>query len=339
MKISWVFDVISPFSYLGLKQLERLPPEVEIELVPVLFAGLLNHHGQIGNAEIESKRRFTYRFCLWRARALGIPMRVPPTHPFNPLSALRLIIAAGCSRRAVETVFDAVFLHGRDVADPAVIADLARQLDITDVAAALANPSVKQQLHDNTNWAIAHGVFGVPTFVVEGELFWGHESLEMLLDYLRHPASFGDPQMRRIDTLPIGVQRQRKQHAPMLHHVSLGVSDLGRAASFYDAVLAALGYVRVWADDTAIGYGYPGGGDKLAIKLREGGTAPSDGFHLAFSAPTRAAVQAFHAAALNHGGRDNGTPGLRSEYGPTYYAAFAIDPDGHRVEAVDKSTA
>ena len=127
----------------------------------------------------------------------------------------------------------------------------------------------------------------------------------------------------------------------MLHHLSLGVADIERAAAFYDAVLAPLGYVRVWADlrpgepDQAVGYGLPGGGDKLALKLRPSQQcALGAGFHLAFAAPDRSAVDAFHAAALRHGGRDNGGPGLRPQYGPHYYAAFVIDPDGHAVEAV-----
>jgi len=121
----------------------------------------------------------------------------------------------------------------------------------------------------------------------------------------------------------------------MLHHISLGVSDLGRSAAFYDAVLAPLGYVRVWTDSTAIGYGEPGGGDKLAIKLRkEGAMAPGPGFHLALSAPDRDAVTRFHEAALAHGGQDNGAAGLRPHYGPNYFAAFVIDPDGYRIEAV-----
>lgn len=210
MKISWVFDVISPFSYLSLKQLDRLPRTVEIDLVPVLFAGLLNHHGQIGNAEIESKRRFTYRFALWRARRLGIPMRMPPAHPFNPLQALRLVIAAGGDRRAAETVFDAVFMHGRDVTDPQVIAGLARGLGIQDAAAALSDPAVKERLRANTEWAIGRGIFGVPTFVVNGEIFWGHDALEMVLDYVREPTAFEDEEMRRVETLPVGVVRERK---------------------------------------------------------------------------------------------------------------------------------
>ena len=120
----------------------------------------------------------------------------------------------------------------------------------------------------------------------------------------------------------------------MLHHLSLAVSDLERAAAFYDAALAALGYVRVWTDATAVGYGEPGGGDKLAIKLQQNVVAPGPGFHVAFAAPSRAAVDRFHSAALKHGGTDNGAPALRPQYGPHYYAAFVIDPDGHRIEAV-----
>jgi 2-hydroxychromene-2-carboxylate isomerase len=210
LNLRWLFDVISPFAYLSLKQLDRLPRDVQIEYVPVLFAGLLNHHGQTGPAEIASKRRFTYRFALWRAQKMRIEMRLPPAHPFNPLMALRLIIAAGSHRRAVETVFDAVFLHGLDVTDPAVIADLARQVDIPDARAALEDPLVKKTLRDNTDWAIANGVFGVPTFVIGTESFWGHDALEMVLDYLKDPEQFRTAEMQKVERLPVGVVRTRK---------------------------------------------------------------------------------------------------------------------------------
>ncbi|MGR4846175.1 VOC family protein [Rhizobium sp. LARHSG275] len=130
----------------------------------------------------------------------------------------------------------------------------------------------------------------------------------------------------------------------MLHHASLGVSDIERSAAFYDAALAALGYIRVWDDirpgetGQAIGYGNPGGGDKLAIKHRpDGQRPPGPGFHLAFAAPSRQAVDRFYAAAIARGGGDNGPPGLRSHYGEHYYAAFVIDPDGHALEAVFNS--
>ena len=121
----------------------------------------------------------------------------------------------------------------------------------------------------------------------------------------------------------------------MLHHVSLGVADLQRSAAFYNAVLGELGYVQIWVDRTAVGFGPPGGGDKLAIKLRsDEAIVPAPGFHLAFAAPSRQAVQQFHQAALAHGGQDNGAPGLRPAYGAEYYAAFVRDPDGHAIEAV-----
>jgi len=121
----------------------------------------------------------------------------------------------------------------------------------------------------------------------------------------------------------------------MLHHVSFAVADLVRSAAFYDATLATLGYVRVWADSTAVGYGFPGGDDKFAIKLSPGPMAvPGPKFHLAFAAPSREAVARFHAAALHHGGQGNGVPELCPEYGEHYYAAFVIDPDGYRIEAV-----
>ncbi|MCA9706747.1 MAG: VOC family protein [Myxococcales bacterium] len=121
----------------------------------------------------------------------------------------------------------------------------------------------------------------------------------------------------------------------MIDHLSLGVADLARAGAFYDAVLATLGHARVWTADDAIGYGPPGGDDRLALWARPGAEPlPRPGFHLALTAPDPAAVRAFFAAALQHGGRDDGPPGLRPRYGPGYYAAFVLDPDGHRLEAV-----
>ncbi len=209
MQVSWVFDLISPFAYLSLKQLPRLPSGTRLELVPVLFAGLLNHHGQVGPAEIVPKRRFTYRFVVWRARKMGVPLVMPPAHPFNPLTALRLVIAAGSDRRAVETAFDFIWGRGRDASDEASLADLARELGVANPQAALSDPAVKQTLRTNTDWAIERGVFGVPTFVIGEELFWGHDAFEMAQDYLRDPSAFDDEQMKRIDHLPVGVTRSR----------------------------------------------------------------------------------------------------------------------------------
>lgn len=127
----------------------------------------------------------------------------------------------------------------------------------------------------------------------------------------------------------------------MLHHLSFGVSDLDVSARFYDAVLGALGWVRIWQDlrpgesGQAVGYGPPGGGDRFAIKQQSASVqVAGPGFHLAFAAPSREAVHRFHEAALASGGMDDGPPGLRPHYGPDYYAAFVRDPDGWRIEAV-----
>jgi 2-hydroxychromene-2-carboxylate isomerase len=211
LPVSWVFDVLSPFAYLAFARLRELPSDVELKIVPVLFAALLDHFGQRGPAEIPSKRRFTYRFVLWRARRLGLPLRMPPAHPFNPLAALRLVIAAGSDLRAAGTVLHAAFGEGRDLTDAAVIAELAAQLGVADPQSALADPAVKQRLRDNTLWASSRGVFGVPTLVIGEELFWGHDALDMALDYLAQPQTFADADMRLIDSLPIGAARTARK--------------------------------------------------------------------------------------------------------------------------------
>src|SRR5438105_14365966 len=120
----------------------------------------------------------------------------------------------------------------------------------------------------------------------------------------------------------------------MLDHISLGVRDLELSSRFYDAALGALGFRRVFEDRTAVGYGMVDGKDLLCLKLRTDAVAPGPGFHLAFSASSKTSIHAFHESALLVGGTDNGAPGLRPQYGAHYYAAFLVDPDGHRIEAV-----
>ena len=126
--------------------------------------------------------------------------------------------------------------------------------------------------------------------------------------------------------------------ALMLDHVSITVSDLPRAARFYDAVMAALRVPCVNRSDVAIGYGTrnrPEDDGHAYLSIRAaGGPIHADRRHWCFRAPDRAAVDAFHAAGIAHGGADDGAPGLRRHYHPHYYAAFLSDPDGNRVEAV-----
>jgi catechol 2,3-dioxygenase-like lactoylglutathione lyase family enzyme len=124
---------------------------------------------------------------------------------------------------------------------------------------------------------------------------------------------------------------------PVYDHLSIGVENLDRAAAFYDASLAPLGYECLWRNARAAGYGPPGfeGEAPFAIiQLGPEARPPAPGFHIAFVATSRAAVDGFHAAAIAAGGVDEGPPGIRENYDPGYYAAFVRDPDGHRIEAV-----
>ena len=190
--ITFWFDPISPFAYLAF---ERLPEALEgcsyaVNYRPVLFAGLLAHWGQKGPAEIESKRSWTFRHVDWWAHQHGIAIDTPAQHPFNPLPLLRLAIACGPNRRVVEAVMRHVWIGGADAADPARVATLARLLA---PARDPASTEVKSELRAATDEAIARGVFGVPTFELEGRLFWGVDALPMLRAALLGDAWFDGP--------------------------------------------------------------------------------------------------------------------------------------------------
>ncbi len=203
--VDWYFDFISPFAYLGLHQLGKLPDGVHIRYRPVLFAGLLGHWDNKGPAEIPPKRRWTYRYCHWQARQQGIPFRMPPAHPFNPLSDLRLCIAAGATADSVREIFHSLWATGGDPADPERIKGLADTLGVD--LAQLDTPAVKQRLRDETREAAERGVFGVPSLVIDQEIFWGTDALEFARAYLQDPSVIDNPEMRRLDRLPVGASR------------------------------------------------------------------------------------------------------------------------------------
>ena len=119
----------------------------------------------------------------------------------------------------------------------------------------------------------------------------------------------------------------------MIDHISIGISDIARTKRFYDAVLQPLGYRCLSEGADSLGYGKDAVTLWILAVARPVPPDPASGLHICFAAPTRKSVQAFHAAALTGGGRDNGGPGLRADYGPDYYAAFVVDPDGYRIEA------
>lgn len=209
MNVQWYFDFISPFAWLQLPKVLALRERVEIEPVPILFAAVLDKLGQLGPAEIPGKRDFTYRFVLWQAAREGVPLHFPPAHPFNPLSVLRLCIAAGGGWNAVEALFAQIWQRGEAADTPDALRATAASLGIADVEAALADAAVKQRLRENTEQALAHGLFGVPTLRINGELFWGNDATAMALDYLDDPHRFDTAEYRRISDLPEAVRRGR----------------------------------------------------------------------------------------------------------------------------------
>ena len=203
---TWYFDFVSPFAYICLHRLKELPPDLAIEYRPVLFAGLLNHWGQKGPAELPSKRRYTYRWSHWWAQSLGIPLRYPAAHPFNPLHHLRLAIACGSQPEAVRRIFDAIWTGGQDAADNRGFSALCKDLGINPED--LENPEVKNTLRKNTEEAVTRGVFGVPTFEIDGELFWGADSIGFLKDFLENPSVIKNQEMQRLDGLPVAAARR-----------------------------------------------------------------------------------------------------------------------------------
>ncbi len=208
-KATWYFDFISPFAYLQLARFPKLPDDLEITPVPVVFGALLQHWGQLGPAEIPPKRRFVYRFFQWNADQLGVPFAMPPRHPYNPLPALRLCVAAGGKIEHARAVFDVIYGQGLQPDSPVGIEAIARSLNISDPDAALCDPKVKEILRANTERAIGENVFGVPTFVVNGQVFWGGDATEMMLHYLDNSGLFETPEMKRISEMPMGTRRRK----------------------------------------------------------------------------------------------------------------------------------
>ncbi len=208
MELRWYFDFVSPFSYLHWQKLQRLPQAGRIVPVPIVFGAVLGELGIRGPAEIPGKRLFTYRRVQWQARHEEVELRFPPAHPFNPLAALRLCIAAGSTAQAVDAIFDWIWRDGHTGDSAASLEPVARVLGIYDIEAAIAAPEVRAALRANTEAAIAAGVFGVPTLSIDGELFWGNDAHGLMEAVLADPGCLHEGEMLRLATLPEGIQRK-----------------------------------------------------------------------------------------------------------------------------------
>jgi 2-hydroxychromene-2-carboxylate isomerase len=203
--LRWYFDFISPFAYLQWPRVRALLSTHAIVPVPILFGPVLDAVGQKGPAEIPRKREFTYRHVLWQARRQGTALKFPPAHPFNPLAALRLCIAAGSTPEAITAIQDWIWANGNAGDSIDALAPVAARLGVAPDA--IGSDAVKAALRTNTEAAIAVGAFGVPTLAIGDELFWGNDAHDFAVAALRDATLLDEPEMRRVATLPVGVRR------------------------------------------------------------------------------------------------------------------------------------
>ena len=206
MATRWYFDFISPFAYLQWPRIQALATRHAVQPRPVLLAALLDHHGQKGPAEIPAKRDFTYRHVAFKAARAGRPLRFPPAHPFNPLPALQLCLHAGATPAAIDATFDHVWAQGRAADSADALAPVAERLGV-DAARAIADPGAKAALRACTDEAIAAGVFGVPTLVHDGRLYWGEDATDMAEAAIAGDPLFDSPGFRAIADLPVAARR------------------------------------------------------------------------------------------------------------------------------------
>ena len=220
--VLFYYDPISPYAHLAF---ERLPQALEglnvaVRYRPVLFAALLQAHGQLGPAEIPGKRDWTYRQVRWLAQHHGARLDLPAAHPFNPLPLLRLGLCTATddapgetNRYVTELLFHHVWHGGADPLEPARLQAL--QLQLQDHMRQRGRPwcepdseTVKRRLRDNTEQALASGLFGVPSMVAGGRVFWGLDALPMLRESLEGGAWFQGGDWDAAHRLPVGVQRK-----------------------------------------------------------------------------------------------------------------------------------
>jgi 2-hydroxychromene-2-carboxylate isomerase len=185
--VTFYFDPVSPYAWLAASALARVEAAgARIVFQPVLFAALLNAHGNIGPAEVPAKRAYIFRDVMREAAGAGLAFKGPPGHPFNPLQALRMCLALTRQdqrRRFALAVMKSCWELGDDVSDPAVLLRLATACGLSgpSLQAAAQQPAVKMQLALETEKAIADGVFGVPTFRLGDQLFWGGDRIDALI--------------------------------------------------------------------------------------------------------------------------------------------------------------
>ena len=218
-EIHFYFDFISSYAWLAFQALPQTLDGIahRVHYHPVVFGAMLKHHGQLGPAEMPCKRDWTYRQVMWLAKQQGTVLKMPASHPFNSLTLLRMAVATASdgepSREVVETIFKHVWCSGLEATDAGRIDELQKKLtqlmqqSQPHFQMNIQSPEIKQNLQQQTQAAIDLDLFGVPSMVVDGQLFWGQDALPMLRAYLEGDAWFDSSDWRDVGNLPVGIRR------------------------------------------------------------------------------------------------------------------------------------
>jgi 2-hydroxychromene-2-carboxylate isomerase len=318
--VRFYFDYISSNAYLAWTQIHELAARHgrTVEPVPVVFGKLLDAHGQLGPAEVRPKARWMWRNNLRKAARLGVALRPPAFHPYNPLLALRvssLPMPEASRRRLVDALFRAVWVEQQHVSEPDVVARVAdgAGLDGAALVAAAREPEAKARLRRQTDEAVASGVFGVPIFAVDGELFWGYDDLPWLERFLagEDPLEPETAQAWQRPPRASAMRRAQRERPPLrLAHVNLPARDPEALARWYAETfgLEQRGAFAV------------GPGTLLAFEPGEPpGTRGNT--HVGFEVTSRADVEGW--------ARRLGTP---FETEPAYASTRTRDPEGNGIE-------
>ena len=202
IKAVFYYDIISPFSYFYVMQRQRLDQYLDIAPVPILLGGLLRSTNNHGPGEIAAKRPHTYQYCIWLASKLALPLKFPKHHPFSTVAAQRLLVQINADWKTVERAFKFVWVEGKD--PNLAWSDFCLYLGVSADTVIPTSPDVKEKLILNTNQAQSDGAFGVPSLVVNGQCFWGVDTIDWTLDFLKHPQMFDKLAYQNAKNMPNG---------------------------------------------------------------------------------------------------------------------------------------
>jgi len=249
--VPFYFDFVSPYSWLALERAPLFAREhgIRFDPRPVVYAKLLEAHGLLGPAETDAKRRYTYFDVARCARRAGLRLEGPPAHPFRSLEALRVAVLYRNTPHAMDlavALAHACWAEGRDLCDAAV---LERTVDAVGLDAArlsdrAADPAVKRELQRLTEEALALGLFGVPSFVVDGDVFWGHDRIDQLAERLAGGRSLSSEEADRLLARPRAVVRRGTGSAPV-------TDDDEHARHLFETWLDAYGRAWEWKNADA----------------------------------------------------------------------------------------